>query len=155
MLEALSNLLKEDFTGLPRVSKIELGLLSAKLASLRSEDVFFTRVGCAAENYEGEIIGISYAGLLPKQEMPESFWKNRELKNKFILHSEINILKRFERNRIKTLYLTHSPCKVCAMFIVSHGVKEIFYLEEYHRCSEFKEIFDFYGIKHQCWKGAD
>lgn len=124
--------------------------MAQMIAQDRSIDPF-TQVGCIATNDIGELIGASYNGFPPKYDpefdicLPE----NRDKKNKLIFHAEQNILLRHPRNSIHTLYLTISPCSNCATWIAGHGVKRVVFIEEYHRGSDFKDVFDRYGVKYE------
>ena len=49
------------------------------------------------------------------------------------IHAEINALIKCDYNypKKKKMYLTLSPCKMCAKAIVNAGISEVIYLEEY------------------------
>ena len=49
------------------------------------------------------------------------------------IHAEANALIKmnFSDHRNKKIYLTHSPCPVCARMIVNSGIKKVIYCEEY------------------------
>ena len=49
------------------------------------------------------------------------------------IHAEINCLLKMDYNNPKTkvMYLTLSPCKMCAKAIVNAGISELVYLDEY------------------------
>lgn len=49
------------------------------------------------------------------------------------IHAEANALIKmnFGDHRHKKMYLTHSPCPVCARMIVNAGIKEVYYCESY------------------------
>jgi dCMP deaminase len=59
--------------------------------------------------------------------------------NDFTLHAEQNILTFCCREGISTkdttLYITMSPCKMCAKLIASAGIKRVVYHEQYRDCS--------------------
>jgi len=120
------------------------------IANDRSVDSF-TQVGCVAANDKGELIGASYNGFPPKYEpnFDISLEENRDKKNKLIYHAEQNILLRHPKNSIHTLYLTVSPCNNCSKWIAGHGVKRVIYAKEYHRETDFKEIFKEYGVEYK------
>jgi len=54
-----------------------------------------------------------------------------------MLHAEINALLKMDYNtpKYKILYVTLSPCKMCAKAIVNAGVDEVVYSEEYRDSS--------------------
>jgi dCMP deaminase len=49
------------------------------------------------------------------------------------IHAEANALIKmnYGDHRTKKMFLTHSPCPVCARMIVNAGIKKIVYLDEY------------------------
>lgn len=53
----------------------------------------------------------------------------------FTLHAEQNILTFCNREGILTkdtsIYITLSPCKICAKLLASAGITKVFYLEKY------------------------
>jgi len=50
-----------------------------------------------------------------------------------MIHAEINALLKLDYNnpKKKTMYVTLSPCKMCAKAIVNAGIDEVIYKEEY------------------------
>ena len=50
-----------------------------------------------------------------------------------LIHAEINALLKMDYNnpKDKILYVTLSPCKMCAKSIVNSGIKDVVFLEEY------------------------
>lgn len=135
-----------------RLTKIEYGCLLALAASCRSEDPT-TQVGCALFNAETHrVISTAYNGLASGMNWPEEFNKDRNLKGELVLHAENNL---FNVENIpsckKIVYLTISPCFACSKIIASNNVEAVYYINEYARDTEkkFKQVFDFYGIKHR------
>ena len=49
------------------------------------------------------------------------------------IHAEANALIKmnFGDHRNKKMYLTHSPCPVCARMIINAGIKKVIYCDEY------------------------
>jgi dCMP deaminase len=49
------------------------------------------------------------------------------------IHAEANALIKmnFGDHRNKKMYLTHSPCPVCARMIVNAGIKKVIYCDQY------------------------
>ena len=49
------------------------------------------------------------------------------------IHAEVNALIKcdFNNPKNKKMYLTHSPCLVCAKCIVNAGIKEVLYIKDY------------------------
>ena len=50
-----------------------------------------------------------------------------------LIHAEINALIKCDYNnpKSKKMYVTLSPCEVCAKAIINAGIKEVIYLKEY------------------------
>ena len=67
-----------------------------------------------------------------------------------MLHAEINALLKMDYNnpKNKKLYLTLSPCRMCAKAIVNAGISEVFYSEVY-RDDTSLSILDSAKIKHK------
>ena len=65
-----------------------------------------------------------------------------------MLHAEINALLKMDYNvpKRKKMYITLSPCRMCAKAIVNAGIDEIFYAIEYRDTSGLKILEDS-GIK--------
>lgn len=147
-------IIKEKITWHNANEKLPFDIVYMKMAYIlangRSID-FFTKVGCIAVNDKKELIGGSYNGFPPNYD-PDfdiNLEENRDLKNNLIYHAEQNIILRHPRNSIHTIYLTISPCKNCAKMIAGHGIKRVVYAEEYHRETEFKNIFSRYKVEYQ------
>ena len=49
------------------------------------------------------------------------------------IHAEINALIKLDFNnpKNKKMYLTHSPCKMCAKAIINADIKEVNYIKDY------------------------
>ena len=49
------------------------------------------------------------------------------------IHAEVNALIKMDYNnpKQKKMYLTHSPCEVCAKCIVNAGIDEVVFMETY------------------------
>ena len=64
-----------------------------------------------------------------------------------MLHSEINALIKLDYNnpKKKKLYVTLSPCRMCAKAIVNAGISEVIYLEKYRDTSGL-ELLESVGI---------
>lgn len=65
-----------------------------------------------------------------------------------LIHAEINALLKMDYNnpKDKILYVTLSPCKMCAKSIVNSGIKEVVFLEQYRDASGI-DILNDAGIK--------
>ena len=116
----------------------------AHVASLRSEDPF-RKVGAVAFDFDNRVVGAAYNGLAPGFEAPEGFWEDREKRQKYMLHAEVNLCSLFTRGSVKLVACTTEPCTSCAQMLCAYGVKEIYFRDEY-ASSEAKEICRLYGI---------
>jgi len=63
------------------------------------------------------------------------------------IHAEINALIKCDYNnpKRKIMYVTLSPCKMCAKSIVNAGISEVIYFEDY-RCDEGVQLLSELGI---------
>jgi len=130
-----------------RISFEELALNIARECSKRSEDLH-QKVGCCILNKEGRILSTGYNGLLPKIDMDKSFWLDRDLRRKYVIHAEINALSRIKREEEPyILATTLLPCSACASNIVSYGIKKVIYKEDYYNDKGCFDIFNFYKIQ--------
>lgn len=50
-----------------------------------------------------------------------------------LIHAEVNAIAKMNYTdpREKKIYLTHSPCPVCARLLINAGIKEVFYKTEF------------------------
>jgi dCMP deaminase len=127
-----------------RIAVPEYALALARVASLRSEDPY-RKVGAAALDFDNRVIGTAYNGLAPGFEAPEGFWDDREARQKYMLHAEINLCSLFRRGEVKLIASTTMPCTSCMQTLCAYGVREIYYHEVYH-ASEAPDIARLYGI---------
>jgi len=128
-----------------RLSIPEYAMALAQVASLRSEDPF-RKVGAAALDQENRVIATAYNGLAPGFEAPSGFWDDREGRQKFMLHAEVNLCSLFKRGEVKLVATTTMPCTACMQTLCAYGIEEIYYGEIYHK-SDAPEIAQIYGIK--------
>jgi dCMP deaminase len=65
-----------------------------------------------------------------------------------MLHAEINALLKMDYNnpKIKIMYITLSPCKMCAKAIINAGISRVVYLEKYRNEAGLK-ILEQSGIE--------
>ena len=117
----------------------------AHVAALRSEDPY-RKVGAAALDKDNRVIGTAYNGLFPGFDAPEGFWASRDERQKFMLHAEINLCSLFKRGEAKIVACTTMPCTSCMQALCAHGVKTIYYGEDY-AASQAPAIAEMYGVE--------
>jgi dCMP deaminase len=61
-----------------------------------------------------------------------------------MLHAEINALLKLDYNnpKRKVMYVTLSPCRMCAKAIINSGIDEVVYDEEYRDTSSLEILHD-------------
>ena len=122
----------------------EYALLLAEIAALRSEDLN-TKVGACILREDNSIASIAYNGAPPGIKID---WKNREEKNKRVVHAEMNALRYLKPGEGKLLACTISPCCNCLPQIAAYGIKKIVFKELYHRDNEdFFKLCKEFGIE--------
>jgi len=128
-----------------RVNIPEYAMSLAHVASLRSEDPF-RKVGAAALDKDNRVIGTSYNGLAPGFNAPEGFWNDRDKRQKYMLHAEVNLCSLFRRGEAKIVATTTMPCTACMQTLAAYDIKEVYFRDVYHE-SDAPEIAETYGIK--------
>ena len=65
------------------------------------------------------------------------------------IHAEINALIKMDFNNLKDkkMYLTHSPCKMCAKAIINANIKEVNYIDEYKSDTTGIDLLIKHGVK--------
>ncbi|MEN8772699.1 MAG: deoxycytidylate deaminase [Akkermansiaceae bacterium] len=128
-----------------RLSIPEYAMALAEVASLRSEDPF-RKVGAAALDGDNRVIATAYNGLAPGFDAPPGFWDDRDSRQKFMLHAEVNLCSLFKRGEAELVATTTMPCTPCMQTLCAYGIKEIYYREIYKE-SDAPAIAKTYGIK--------
>ena len=67
-----------------------------------------------------------------------------------MLHAEINALLKMDYNnpKFKTMYVTLSPCRMCAKAIINSGIDSVIYRDQYRDTSGI-DVLEDAGIKVQ------
>lgn len=128
-----------------RLSIPQYAMALAHVASLRSEDPF-RKVGAAALDHDNRVIATAYNGLAPGFVAPAGFWEDREKRQKFMLHAEVNLCSLFKRGEAKIVATTTMPCTACMQTLCAYGIKEVYYRDVYQQ-SDAPEIAETYGVK--------
>lgn len=127
-----------------RLSIPAYAMALAEVASLRSEDPF-RKVGAAALDHDNRVIATAYNGLAPGFDAPAGFWDDREKRQKFMLHAEVNLCSLFKRGEAKLVATTTMPCTACMQTLCAYGIEEIYFQEGYQK-SDAPEIAALYGV---------
>lgn len=129
----------------PRISIPEYAMALAQVASLRSEDPF-RKVGAVAIDHANRVIGTAYNGLAPGYVAPPGFWTDRDARQKFMLHAEVNLCSLFTRGSVKLVAVTAQPCTSCMQMLCAYGIREIYYRDVYP-ASEAALLAELYGVQ--------
>ena len=117
----------------------------AKSIAKRSCDSKY-QVGAVIVNSENtQVLSIGYNG---DQKGGPNTRDSTETGQSGFIHAEINALIKMDYNNPcnKKMYLTLSPCEVCAKAIVNSGITEVVYSEFYHHGKNSLRILNDAGI---------
>jgi dCMP deaminase len=106
----------------------------AKTISLRSYDPRF-QVGAVVVSEDNcQVLAVGYNG---NYSGGPNEVESDEPGASGMIHAEINALLKLDYNnpKLKKLYLTLSPCRMCAKAIVNSGISEVIYSDEYRDTS--------------------
>ena len=107
-----------------RIEIPQYAMALARVAALRSEDPF-RKVGAVALDWDNRVIGAAYNGLAPGYDAPEGFWSDRDARQRFMLHAEINLCSLFKRGEAKLVASTTMPCTACMQTLCAYGIEQI------------------------------
>lgn len=128
-----------------RISWDEYALRIAIVAAMRSEDPY-VQVGSCALDHSNRVIGVAYNGLGSNINVDDAFWRDRDKRRPYMIHSEVNLLSLFRRGECRLLACTLLPCSSCAAMIAAYGIKDVVYRDTYTRDEQALDIFEFNGI---------
>jgi dCMP deaminase len=91
------------------------------------------------------VLAIGYNG---DQKGGENCRDSEEPGSSGFIHAEINALIKMDFNnpKRKKMYVTLSPCKMCAKAIINADIKEVYYIQEYRDDAGIK-LLQNHGIK--------
>ena len=116
---------------------------------------------------DGRIISTGYNGVLSGyqhcNELPfaKHDWTKNDIDSKISqlhhqfavqneVHAEQNVIAFAAKNGVSTdgctMYTTLAPCNDCSKLLAAAGIKEVFYLEDYDRCSSGIEFLQKHGV---------
>lgn len=90
-----------------------------------------TQVGCVIITQDNEsVLAIGYNGM---EKGGQNHRDSEEPNCSGMVHAEANALLKLNYTdpRKKKIYLTHSPCPVCARMIINAGISEVIYEKEF------------------------
>ena len=91
------------------------------------------KVGAVIVNEENtQVLSIGYNG---DQKGGSNTRNSMDVGCSGFIHAEINALIKCDYNdpSVKKMYLTLSPCEICAKAIINAGISEVIYLERYEQ----------------------
>ena len=127
-----------------RIGIPEYAMKLARIAAMRSEDPF-RKVGAVGLTEDNRIVALAYNGLAPGEMAVPGFWEDREARRKFMIHAEQNLCSLVRRNEMRRVAVTTLPCESCASLLAAHGVREVFYADEYP--GDSIEVLNRHGVK--------
>ena len=104
------------------------------------------KVGAIIVNEENtQVLSIGYNG---DQKGGKNERESMAVGKSGFIHAEINALIKCDYNNpvVKKMYLTLSPCCICAKAIINSGIEEVVYLERYKQSNGIDILIDA-GIK--------
>ena len=119
----------------------EVWLKTAEVISERSYDPRF-KVGAVVVTEDNtQVLAVGYNG---NYSGGPNKVESEEPGESGMLHAEINALLKMDYNnpKNKILYITLSPCRMCAKAIVNAGIKEVVYSERYRDSSSLEILTD-------------
>lgn len=119
----------------------EVWLRTAEIISERSYDPRFKVGAVVVSDDNTQVLAVGYNGNYAggPNEVESS-----EPGESGMIHAEINALLKMDYNnpKKKTMYLTLSPCRMCAKAIVNAGIKEVVFKEAYRDTSSLQILKD-------------
>ena len=112
----------------------EIWMSLAKNISLRSHSPTL-KVGSVIVTSDNEsVLSLGYnGGAIGDNNLPDSL----EPGQSGFIHAECNAIAKMNYNdhRVRKMYLTHNPCRVCAKLIINAKIQKLYYCEEYRDTS--------------------
>lgn len=105
------------------------------------------KVGAVIVNEDNtQVLAIGYNG---DQKGGPNKRESMDVGGSGFIHAEINALIKCDYNypKKKKMYLTLSPCKMCAKAIVNAGIDEVIYAKQYNHAENALNILLSAGIK--------
>ncbi len=112
----------------------EIWMTFAKNMSRRSYDPRYQVGAVVVTEDNTQVLSVGYNG---NHSGGPNEVESQEPGQSGMLHAEINALLKMDYNnpKRKTMYVTLSPCRMCAKAIINAGIDEVVYDEEYRDTS--------------------
>ena len=105
------------------------------------------KVGCIIIR-DNRILTTGYNGHIPGSPHNSYIENNHE---QLTIHAEVNAVSYASKNGINinnsVAYITHYPCPNCTKALISSGIKEIYYLNDYNNSKISQMLLQSAGIK--------
>ena len=106
------------------------------------------KIGAVAVGSKGQVLAQGYNGFPRKISHSSDRLNNRELKYKFIVHAEMNLIYNAGYNGVSldgsTVYVTGLPvCSECAKGLIQVGVQQVVMPEQMDIPDNWKSSFEF------------
>lgn len=139
LIENITSIVAEraSIASLPRVCWDDVWMSMAVVISARSRDPR-NKVGAVIVTDDNtQVLSVGYNG---DHAGGSNCVESCEPGQSGFLHAEINALIKCDFNNFKPkkIYLTLSPCRMCAKAIINGGISEVIYLEQYRDNSGIK-----------------
>ena len=121
----------------------EWALLLAETASKKSKDPWI-KVGCCLLRTEDNTAVLGFNGF--PRGMRED-WSDRDIRRKYVVHSEQNALRYVTPNECYLAAVTLLPCNDCLRALASYGIKKVVYRDVYVRDDSTLELAKDFGIE--------
>jgi len=131
---------------LTRATKDQYLLGMALMATIRSEDPW-RKVACIVADKHYNVLSTGYNGLLPKVELPDEVWQDREARLVHVIHSEVNALSMIKKGEASVMACTLAPCLPCSKEIAVHGINRFLYLFPYQRDDSGINFLSRHGVQ--------
>jgi len=102
----------------------------AEVAAKRSEDPF-RKVGAVGFDASNRIVSMGYNGLPAGITIPDAVMADRDHRQRYMIHAEINLLAKCKIGEVETVYITTMPCTECFKNLAAHGVERVVYRDHY------------------------
>lgn len=109
-----------------RGREVDIAHLRMALEASRLSRDPSTKVGAVVVDSKGVVVSTGRNGFPQRIEDTHERWHDREQKLEFVIHAEENALLFAGRAAYGgTVYITHPPCKHCALLLIQAGIERV------------------------------